>query len=121
MTDDEVDAIRQVHRPDWGEDGKRWCGHCGDPWPCATRTLATTATTLRYEVQTLRDRNLNYARRLLRLSEALAHIANGDCAHGGPDPADPVGPWTTCRTHQPDRTEWCSTCIAADALENNTP
>lgn len=120
MTDDEIDAIRKVHRPDWGEDGKRWCGHCGDPWPCATRTLATTATTLRYEVQTLRDRNLNYARRLLRLSEALAHIAGGDCAYGGPDPDNQGGPWTNCRTHQPDRTEWCWACTAADALENNT-
>lgn len=32
----------------------------------------------------------------------------------------PKRKWTTCRTHQPDRGEWCSACVAADALETNT-
>jgi len=52
-----------------------------------------------------------------RLRAALDLIASSGCGLGGPDRADPVGPWTTCRTHEPDRGEWCWSCIAADALE----
>ncbi len=53
-----------------------------------------------------------------RLRAVLELIAIDGCGLGGPDPDNPVGPWTTCRTHGPeDKAEWCWSCILADALE----